>query len=231
MTQRVKVSLLLLLLAGCEPDEPDPCTVDAFDCLSDFEALPADSDCTTAAPISLELGWGDASFHAFNDTAPEVHNGLQGGQHIFAAIRASGAELDDVPALSLALYALGPVDAEACTSEALNLRNWDPASLPEDARAGDFDPSPGQAPIFLGYAPTDLPPLPAFGPSRCMTFGSERHLILQATDAQRADGTMEAEALLVQLPYTLDPEVLFVASIKDACGDAASVTQAVSLPR
>lgn len=231
MTQRVKVSALLLAFTACEPDEPDPCTVDAFDCLSNFETLPADNNCTTSEPLSLTLGWGEPTFQRFEDARPEVHNGLQGGQHIFAAVRVTGAELDEVPALSLALYALGPVDADLCTDEVLSRRTWDPASLPADALTGEFDPSPGLPPVFLGYAPTDLPPLPAFGPSRCMTFGSERRLIVEASDAQAAAGTFEAGSLLVQLPFSQDPDVLFVAAVRDACGDSATVTLAQSLPR
>ena len=231
MTQRVKLSLLLCLFPACEPDEPDPCTVDTFGCVSNFETLATDQSCTTAEPLTVEIGWGDSSFHTFEEGIPEVHNGMPGGQHIFASFRASGAELDAVPMVELHLYSFGPVDAQACTDEVLSRRQWDPASLPADALTGDFDPSPGLAPIILGYAPLNLPGLPAFGPSRCLSIGSERQLLVDATSEQAASGSLETSSILLQLPFSSSTEVLVVATLRDPCGETAQANVPVSLPR
>ena len=232
MTRRVKVSVALLLaLTACKPDEPDPCTVDAFGCVSNFETLPTDPSCTTAEPLAISLGWGDTSFHTFQEGTPEVHNGIQGGQHIFASFRASGAELDDVPIVELRLFSFGPVDPQACTDEVLSRRTYDPASLPADALAGDFDPAPGGTPIILGYAPLNLEGLPAFGPSRCLTIGSERQLLVDATPEQAQSGLLETDSILLQLPFSSSPQVLVAATLRDACGETAHAYAELNLPR
>lgn len=232
MPRSVKVSLALLLaLTACEPDEPDPCTVDTFGCLSNFETLPTDPSCTTIVPLSVEVGWGDTSFHTFEEGTPEVHNGFQGGQHIFASFRASGAELDDVPKVELRLYSFGPVDPQACTDEVLIRRAYDPASLPADALTGDFDPAPGGTPIILGYKPLNLEGLPPFGPSRCLTIGSERQLLVDATSEQAASGSLETSSILLQLPLSSSPGVLVVATLRDPCGETAQAALSVRLPR
>lgn len=232
MTRCVKVSLALLLaLTACGPDEPDPCTVDAFGCVSNFETLPTDQSCTTTEPLAISLGWGDSSFHTFEEGTPEVHNGIQGGQHIFASFRASGAELDDVPMVELRLFSFGPVDPQACTDEVLSRRTYDPASLPADALAGDFDPAPGGTPIILGYAPLNLEGLPAFGPSRCLTIGSERQLLVDATPEQVQSGLLETNSILLQLPFSSSPDLLVVATLRDPCGETAQANVPASLPR
>ena len=231
-TRRLHVSLALLLaLTACEPDEPDPCTIDAFGCVSNFETLPTDQSCTTIEPLSVEVGWGDSSFHTFADGTPEVHNGIQGGQHIFASFRASGAELDDVPMVELRLFSFGPVDPQACTDEVLSRRQWDPASLPADALTGDFDPSAAGSPIILGYTPLNLEGLPAFGPSRCLTIGSERQLLVDATSEQAASGSLETNSILLQLPFSSSPDVLVVATLRDPCGETAKASAELNLPR
>jgi len=232
VTRPVHLSLALLLtLTACEPDEPDPCTVDAFGCVSNFEILPTDPSCTTIEPLSVEVGWGDTSFHTFEEGTPEVHNGIQGGQHFFASFRAFGAELDDVSMVELRLFSFGPVDPQACTDEVLSLRQWDPASLPADALTGNFDPAPGRAPIIIGYRQLDLEGLPAFGPSRCLTIGSERHLLVDATTEQVASGSLETSSILLQLPFSSSPEVLVVATLRDACGETAHAFAELNLPR
>jgi hypothetical protein len=232
VTRRVKVSLgLLLALTACEPDEPDPCTVDAFGCVSNYETLPTDPSCTTSEPLSVAVGWGDTSFHTFQEGTPEVHNGIQGGQHIFASFRAAGAELDDVPMVELRLFSFGPVDPQTCTDEVLSRRQWDPASLPADALTGDFDPATGGTPIILGYTPLNLEGLPAFGPSRCLTIGSERQLLVDATPEQAGSGSLETSSILLQLPFSSSPDVLVVATLRDPCGETAQANVPASLPR
>jgi hypothetical protein len=232
VTRRVKVSLALLLtLTACEPDEPDPCTVDAFGCVSNFETLPTDPSCTTAEPLALSLGWGETSFRTFEEGRPEVDNGIQGGQHFFASFRASGAELDDVPLVELRLFSFGPIGAQDCIDEVLSRRQWDPASLPADALTGDFDPAPTGSPIILGYMPLNLPELPPFGPSRCLSLGSERQLLVDATPEQAASGSMETNSILLQLPFSSSPDVLIVATLRDACGETANASAELNLPR
>jgi hypothetical protein len=232
VTRRVKVSLALLLtLTACEPDEPDPCTVDAFGCVSNFETLPTDPSCTTAEPLALSLGWGETSFRTFEEGRPEVDNGIQGGQHFFASFRASGAELDDVPMVELRLFSFGPVGVQDCIDEVLSRRQWDPASLPADALTGDFDPAPTGSPIILGYMPLNLPELPPFGPSRCLSLGSERQLLVDATPEQAASGSMETNSILLQLPFSSSPDVLIVATLRDACGETANASAELNLPR
>ena len=232
VTRRVKVSLALLLtLTACEPDEPDPCTVDAFGCVSNFETLPTDPSCTTAEPLALSLGWGETSFRTFEEGRPEVDNGIQGGQHFFASFRASGAELDDVPMVELRLFSFGPVGAQDCIDEVLSRRQWDPASLPADALTGDFDPAPTGSPIILGYMPLNLPELPPFGPSRCLSLGSERQLLVDATPEQVQSGLLETNSILLQLPFSSSPDVLIVATLRDACGETAHTSAELNLPR
>lgn len=232
MTRPVKVALAFLLaLTACGPDEPDPCTIDAFGCVSNYEMLPTDQSCTTIEPLSVAVGWGDTSFHTFQEGTPEVHNGIQGGQHIFASFRASGAELDDVPKVELRLFSFGPVGLQDCTDEVLSRRQWDPASLPADALDGDFDPAPGGTPIILGYTPLNLEGLPAFGPSRCLSIGSERQLLVDATSEQVASGGMETNSILLQLPFSSSPNVLVVANLRDPCGETAQANVPASLPR
>jgi hypothetical protein len=232
VTPRVKVSVALLLaLTACGPDEPDPCTVDAFGCVSNFDTLPTAPSCTTSEPLTGAVGWGDTSFHTFQEGTPEVHNGIQGGQHIFASFRAAGAELDDVPMVELRLLSFGPVDAQTCTDEVLSRRQWDPASLPADALTGDFDPAPGGTPIILGYTPLNLEGLPAFGPSRCLTIGSERQLLVDATPEQVQSGLLETSSILLQLPFSSSPDVLVVATLRDPCGETAQANVPASLPR
>lgn len=231
MTQRVKLSLALLALAACEPDEPDPCTVDAFECNAPFGTLPTDTECTDTLPLTVAIGWGDTRFHTFAEGDPEVHNGIQGGQHIFASFQASGAELDAVSMVDLRLYSFGPISEDQCRSEVENLRTWDPASLPADAQTGTFDPSPGLPPIIIGYAPIGLTELPAFGPSRCLSLGTERQILVAATPEQVQSGLLETSSILLQLPFSSSPQVLVAATLRDACGETATATAAVSLPR
>ena len=232
MTRRVKVSLALLLtLTACEPDEPDPCTVDAFGCVSNFETLPTDPSCTTAEPLALSLGWGETSFRNFEQGSPEVYNGIQGGQHFFASFRGSGAELDDVPMVELRLFSFGPVGAQDCIDEVLSRRQWDPASLPADALTGDFDPAPTGSPIILGYMPLNLPELPPFGPSRCLSLGSERQLLVDAAPEQVQSGLLETNSILLQLPFSNSPQVLVAATLRDACGETANASAELNLPR
>jgi hypothetical protein len=232
VTRRVKVSVALLLaLTACKPDDPDPCTVDAFGCVSNFETLPTDPSCTTIEPLAISLGWGDSSFHTFQEGTPEVYNGIQGGQHFFASFRASGAELDDVPMVELRLFSFGPVDPQACTDEVLSRRTYDPASLPADALTGDFDPAPTGSPIILGYMPLDLPELPPFGPSRCLSLGSERQLLVDATPEQAQSGLLETDSILLQLPFSSSPQVLVAATLRDACGETTYAYAELNLPR
>lgn len=231
VTQRVKLSLVLLTLSACEPDDPDPCTVDAFGCDSPLGTLPTDSECTDTAPLTVAIGWGDTRFHTFAEGGPEVHNGIQGGQHIFASFQASGAELDTVPMVELSLYSFGPISEEQCRSEVENLRTWDPASLPADAQSGTFDPSPGLPPIILGFATISEIGLPAFGPSRCISLGSVRQLLVEVAPEQVASGLLETNSILLQLPFDTSPNVLLAVTVRDACGETATATAAVSLPR
>jgi hypothetical protein len=231
VTQRVKLSLALLTLTACEPDEPDPCTVDAFGCEYPAGTLPIDDACTDTLPLTVAIGWGDTRFHTFAEGHPEVHDGIQGGQHIFASFQASGAELDAVPMVELGLYSFGPISEDQCRSEVENLRTWDPASLPADARTGTFDPAPGLPPIVIGYAPVGLTELPAFGPSRCISLGSVRQLLVEVAPEQVASGLLETNSILLQLPFSTSPNVLFAVTVRDACGETGTATAAVSLPR
>jgi hypothetical protein len=103
--------------------------------------------------------------------------------------------------------------------------------LPADALTGDFDPAPGGTPIILGYTPLNLEGLPAFGPSRCLTIGSERQLLVDATPEQAASGSLETSSILLQLPFSSSPDVLVVATLRDPCGETAQAALPVILPR
>ena len=79
--------------------------------------------------------------------------------------------------------------------------------------------------------PLNLEGLPAFGPSRCLTIGSERQLLVDATPDQAASGSLETSSILLQLPFSSSPDVLVVATLRDPCGETAEANVPVSLPR
>lgn len=79
--------------------------------------------------------------------------------------------------------------------------------------------------------PLNLEGLPAFGPSRCLTIGSERQLLVDATPEQAASGSIETNSILLQLPFASSPNVLIVATLRDPCGESAQANVPASLPR
>lgn len=72
----------------------DPCAQDAFDCREDDD-LPIDANCTITEPLAVEVGQGRGRFESFTrDEAPEMHYGVQGGAHLFAAVRVENPDPD-----------------------------------------------------------------------------------------------------------------------------------------
>jgi hypothetical protein len=79
--------------------------------------------------------------------------------------------------------------------------------------------------------PLNLPELPPFGPSRCLSLGSERQLLVDATPEQVQSGLLETNSILLQLPFSSSPQVLVAATLRDACGETAHTYAELNLPR
>jgi hypothetical protein len=218
------------LLAGCPDGPQNPCLTDIAHCRDDVEELPVDPQCTIAGPIEVELGWGEQELHPFSEPV-EVHYGLQGGSHIFHAVRIRGAEADDVPMVRVELHNYDAVEHSTCLLAITNLRTTNPGDLPPALREGDFDAGPVTPVVVLNG--DDDPRLAPTGPSRCLMAGDRRTLLLGRDQPLplRPDGSIEAYGILLQLGYGSLPEVALSVEVTDACGRTGFASYSVPITR
>lgn len=91
---------LVLSLAGCpvilDPsDGGPPCEDDLTLCSDDTTKFVEDPSCELSGDLELQLGEGEDSFSPLSPgQAPEVHGGLQGGQHVWMGVRVVNADLE-----------------------------------------------------------------------------------------------------------------------------------------
>lgn len=94
----VALGLPTLSLGGlCAPDpEASPCSLDPTACgPGDAWTTMTCPGVDATEPLVVAVGGGDDQFEALSASAPpEVHFGLQGGQHSFVSFRVANARLD-----------------------------------------------------------------------------------------------------------------------------------------
>lgn len=97
--------LACLLVAGCPwlaepPPSGPPCEDDVTGCENNGEFV-EDPSCELSGALDVELGEGEDVFQSLAPgELPEAHTGIQGGQHIWAAVRVKNPALDR-PSLKL----------------------------------------------------------------------------------------------------------------------------------
>jgi hypothetical protein len=104
---------------GCSDGAEDPCEADAFSCRS-ASGIEIDPNCEVSAELLVELGQGEHGFAPLEQGyMPRVHNGAQGGQHIFVAVRISGGDPGHASfLLDVALYERGAYQPGAAGADA-----------------------------------------------------------------------------------------------------------------
>jgi len=135
------LALAAMSLGGglCAPEPgPDPCAIDPSACAPSVAwVVSACPDVDAAEALAVELGSGEQAFEPLApDAPPEVHFGLQGGQHMFVSFRVEDARLDVYDRLRVTFWL---AQGEACA--------------PPDAALGH---APATCPIALGRRQTVL---------------------------------------------------------------------------
>ena len=94
--------LLLLPLGSCWLIDGDdeggggpPCEDDIAGCSDDTSMFMEDPTCTLTGELELELGEGEAEFSSLAaGQLPQLYTGIQGGQHVWMAVRVKNPDLD-----------------------------------------------------------------------------------------------------------------------------------------
>lgn len=122
---RARVVVIALCLAvgpvGCHDCDggSDPCELDLLGCEDDLDVFAIDPSCGLEGDLEVVLGDGDGAFMALGDgESPEVHWGMQGGQHIFGAVRVLNPDLERYDMLRVTFgVSWGSLDAGSRTHE------------------------------------------------------------------------------------------------------------------
>lgn len=204
------VLVATLACLGC-PTPDNPCADDAFGCENNYDGLPMDEGCALEGELAVVAGWGLDEFHGF-DEAPRVHQGFQGGQHLFVGARVSADVWSDEPMLQLRMRTFLGLRPDSCVAAIQNTRLSNPEDLPEELRNEvAVDPSPAR-PVFVHYGDEEdwLPPL---GPSRCWERSHERVIIIgDDEDLVRAsEDEFELVGVFLEVPYTDEGQEVVVA--------------------
>jgi hypothetical protein len=123
--------LLLLPLVGCpwllrndEGGEGPPCEDDVVGCSNDTSFM-EDPECTLTGELELEIGEGEDQFSPLAPgQLPELHYGIQGGQHVWMAVRVKNPDLERK---QLKIN----IEAEYCSSNCQDVASWQVDNLRE----------------------------------------------------------------------------------------------------
>jgi hypothetical protein len=135
MQSRSLALLFLLSLGGCTwlfgdddgggGDEGPPCENDIAGCSDDTSTFMEDPECTLQGELELELGEGETEFSSLAPgELPELYFGLQGGQHVWMAVRVKNPDLERK---QLKIR----IKAEYCNSNCEELASWTVDNLRE----------------------------------------------------------------------------------------------------
>lgn len=130
MRHRSLALVLLLSLGGCwlfdrDDDDGPPCESDIAGCSDDTSTFMEDPSCTLTGELELELGEGELEFSPLaTGQLPELHYGIQGGQHVWMAIRVKNPDLERKQ-LKIRL------EAEYCDSNCDDVGSWSVDNLRE----------------------------------------------------------------------------------------------------
>jgi hypothetical protein len=94
--------LTLLPLGGCwllvpsdDGDDGPPCEDDISGCSDNTSNFMEDPACSLTGELEIELGQGELEFSPLAPgELPEIHYGLQGGQHVWMAVRVKNPDLE-----------------------------------------------------------------------------------------------------------------------------------------
>ncbi|MFO7567599.1 MAG: hypothetical protein R6X02_33455 [Enhygromyxa sp.] len=122
----IALLLALLPLGGCwllfnnddGGDGGPPCEDDISGCSDDPSDFTEDPSCTLDGELELELGEGELEFSPLGpQELPEIHYGLQGGQHVWMAVRVKNPDLERK---QLKIR----IKADYCNSSCEDAGNW-----------------------------------------------------------------------------------------------------------
>lgn len=208
----------LVSVLGC-PTPHNPCANDAFGCQDDDGEFALDPECTLDGELTVVAGWGLDEFHTF-ESRPVVHDGFQGGQHLFLGVRVPDDEITEWGSFLVQLRTFATVPRDSCDAAVEAALTYGPEDLPPALRDDfDADGAPEQ-PVFVRYGEEDEW-LPVVGESRCLDLAFER--IIELGDDEDLiyvdDGTIELVGVLLEIPWTDDErDVVVVADVLDRCG-------------
>jgi hypothetical protein len=122
----------VLVLGGCAllfGDDDDnngpPCEDDIAGCANDTSGFMEDPECELEGDLELELGEGETEFSALAPgQLPMLYWGLQGGQHIWMAVRVKNPDLER---MQLQIR----IEAKYCNENCGDLGNWTTDNLRE----------------------------------------------------------------------------------------------------
>jgi hypothetical protein len=81
------LTITSLFACTSTPPSPDPCEIDVLRCRA-ATGFELDQACTTGGELAVELGEGATDFvELTGESQPEIHEGSQGGRHLFLALR------------------------------------------------------------------------------------------------------------------------------------------------
>lgn len=104
---RVATLVGVVLAAGCVfPDPAGPCDLDRLSCRSGG-GFALDPTCTLEGELEVAVGQGYDAFESLSGGL-DVQYGVQGGQHIFAAVRVANPALDRYDRLEAAFQVADP---------------------------------------------------------------------------------------------------------------------------
>jgi hypothetical protein len=108
---------LALLLVGCSEDVDPPCENDVNGC-GDDGTLVEDPTCELTGALELELGQGQDVYSPLaTGELPEVHDGFQGGQHVWLGVRVKNPDFEHA---SLGI----DITLSDCEMQCGNPQNW-----------------------------------------------------------------------------------------------------------
>lgn len=124
------ITSALLLLGSCrwlfggQEGGGPPCEDDIVGCSNGTNFM-EDPECTLTGELELELGEGESEFSPLAaGQLPELHHGLQGGQHIWVAVRVKNPDLERSQLLIR-------IEAEYCQSNCEQPSSWTTDNLRE----------------------------------------------------------------------------------------------------
>ena len=108
--ERWLLGAILALLTGCpSTPTPSPCSIDPVGCRSNNNIAIV---CQRDGSLDVQIGTGEAAFTAIDATHGfQVHHGVQGGEHVFVALRVTNPALDH-PQLAVSISVFDKTDAE-----------------------------------------------------------------------------------------------------------------------